>query len=304
MKKISLLVLILVASISSAFAQPDLGKPYRVETFKTDGSARLEIKTSGGHIYLGQGKTDDVVVEMYVRKNNTSYAEGEVNLDDFTISIQKMGNMIHAIAKRENDRSILDWGSTYSIHFVVYAPKKVNADIKTSGGHITLSSLDGQILAKTSGGHISVDDVSGNVEITTSGGNIAVNHFKGLLKASTSGGGISFTDVAGDLEFKTSGGNLNLERISGSIKGKTSGGNISAEILSITRVCELKTSGGNIKIQLPASEGFDIEAEGSRVSSNLTNFSGKTEKDEISGKVRGGGSQVELKTSGGSITIN
>lgn len=304
MKKLSFLVLIFVASVSSAFAQPDLGKPYRVETFKTDGSARLEIKTSGGHIYLGQGKTDDVVVEMYVRKNNTSYGEGEVNLDDFTISIKQMGSMIHAIAKRENDNKIMNWGSTYSVHFIVYAPKKSSADIKTSGGHITLSSLDGQIIAKTSGGHIKADNISGDLNIATSGGNIEVKHFKGLLNAETSGGGIAFVDVAGDLVFKTSGGNINLEQVSGSIEGKTSGGNINAQINSISRNCELKTSGGNIKIQLPASEGFDIEAKGSRVSSNLSNFSGKTERDEISGTVRGGGSKVKLKTSGGSITLN
>jgi DUF4097 and DUF4098 domain-containing protein YvlB len=197
----------------------------------------------------------------------------------------------------------MSWDDSYSIHFVVYTPKEVQADLKTSGGHITLMGVEGNLIAKTSGGHITCEDVSGNVDVSTSGGHIRLTYFEGLLKAATSGGHIELTQAAGDLQFKTSGGNITLNRVSGTVEGKTSGGNISGTITGLNKSCDLKTSGGNINLQLPAYEGFEINAYGSRVTSRLTDFSGTTEKDELSGKVRGGGSKVNLKTSGGSITL-
>ncbi|TNE72311.1 hypothetical protein EP331_07405 [bacterium] len=303
MRKVALALLFLAASIISAYAQPDLGKPYRVETFSAKDASRLEVQTSGGHIHVGKGDDDQFTVEMYVRKNGKSYDEGEVELDDYTISIQKMGNTVQAIAKRNGGFSYMSWDDNYSIHFVVYTPKEINAELKTSGGHISLMGLEGDIDAKTSGGHIACEDVSGNVKVSTSGGHIELTYFEGLLDASTSGGHIDISNASGDLTFKTSGGHIKLNKVSGTINGKTSGGNITATITGLNKGCELKTSGGNITVQLPANEGFDIDAKGSRVTSRLTDFSGSTERDEVNGTVRGGGSKVYLKTSGGSITL-
>lgn len=303
MKKIVFATLFLVACVISAYAQPKLGNPYRTETFKVDGSARIEVKTSGGHIVVEQRSGSEVMVEMFVTKNGKSYTEKDLDLDDYTISIQKMGNTVQALAERNGGYSYMNWDDNYSIHFRLYTPRNVFAEVKTSGGHIHLMGIEGQIDAKTSGGHITVEDLAGNVTLKTSGGHIDVNIFEGLLRASTSGGNVSLVNASGDLTFATSGGNIELERVSGTIEGKTSGGNISASILSVSKSCELKTSGGNIKVQLPAGEGFNLSAKGSRVTSRLSNFSGLTEKDEIKGNVRGGGSTVDLKTSGGSVTL-
>ena len=303
MKKILFSALFFFASIIVAYAQPNLGKPYKSETFKVDGSTRLEVQTSGGHIHVAQRSNSEVEVEMFVRKNNRSYSEDEVSLDDYTISIQKMGNTIQAIGKKNGGFGYMNSEDNYSIHFVIYTPRTVNAELRTSGGHISLMGIEGKIDAKTSGGHITCEDLAGSVTLKTSGGHIDLTYFEGMLNASTSGGNITFKNVAGDLGFHTSGGNLELKNVSGTINGKTSGGNITATILSIDKECYLKTSGGSIKVQLPSGQGFDIDAKGSRVSSRLSDFSGSIERDEINGKVRGGGGNVHLKTSGGSITL-
>lgn len=256
MKLVAIIVLLLSTLAVKAESQPDLGTPYRVEKFNvTEKTPRIEVTTSGGHIYVVKESNDFVRVEMFVRKNGRSYTEKEVNLDDYSIVIQKMGNTIMAVAKNNKGFSMLDWDENYSIHFIVYTPRSINAELKTSGGHIGLMGVEGQIEAKTSGGHISGEDMEGMLTLKTSGGHIELNQFEGQLEASTSGGHITLNQVYGDLTFSTSGGHLRLNSVAGTINGKTSGGNISGEIKSITSSCALKTSGGNISLKLPAKEG-------------------------------------------------
>lgn len=303
MKKTVFTILFILALFVSSYAQPKLGKPYQIESFSVDGSTRLEVKTSGGHIYVERSNDSEVRVEMYVRKKNRSYGQGEADLDDYTIAIQKRGNTVQALAQRNGGFSYMDWNDNYSIHFIVYTPRKTQADLKTSGGHVTIKGLEGEIVGKTSGGHITGEDLTGLANLHTSGGHINVSEFEGILDASTSGGHITLEQVSGELTFKTSGGHLKLERVAGNINGKTSGGHINGDITSIFSECNLKTSGGNISLSLPANEGFSIEAKGGRVSANFANFNGSKEKDEISGTVNGGGSKVYLKTSGGKVSV-
>ena len=305
MKIVAFIVLFLSALTVKAESQPDLGTPYRVEKFNvTEKSPRIEVTTSGGHIYVVKESNDYVRVEMFVRKNGKSYTQKEMDLDDYSVVIQKMGNTIMAVAKSNKGFSMMNWDENYSIHFIVYTPRSINAELKTSGGHIGLMGVEGVIDAKTSGGHINGEDMEGMLTVKTSGGHIELNQFEGQLEASTSGGHITLNQVSGNLTFSTSGGHLRLNSVAGTINGKTSGGNISGDIKSITSTCALKTSGGNISIKLPSNEGYTISARGSLVRSSLSNFSGSTERDEITGSVRNGGSSVTLKTSGGVVTIS
>lgn len=298
-------VTLLISLISFNGKQPDLGSPYRTEVFEDVGkNPNIEITTSGGHIYVIKESNDKVKVEMFVRKNGRSFSASEADLNDYSIVIQKMGNTIMAVAKHNQGFGMMNWDEQYSIHFVVYTPRSIVANLRTSGGHIGLMGIEGEIDAKTSGGHIEGEDMEGVLTLKTSGGHIELNQFEGKLDAVTSGGNIVLEQVYGDLTFTTSGGNLKLDGVAGTIKGKTSGGNISGEIKSIINSCDLKTSGGNISLTLPSKQGYEIVARGSRVRANLTNFSGVTEKDEIDGTVRDGGSRVTLKTSGGTVSIS
>lgn len=285
----------------SGYAQSDRDV-YSTSTFNVSGDVSLEVVTSGGSIQVEGGSSDEVVVEMYVRRRGRYVDPGEADLDDYDIEISQDGNYITAKVERESGSW---WGnSNYSISFIVYTPENTRSRLKTSGGSVSASNLIGTQELKTSGGSIRVEDIRGKTVLDTSGGSITINEVQGDVDAKTSGGRITAENVEGNVELRTSGGSITVENIDGNVEARTSGGSIRATIIEPRDYITLRTSGGSISINVPGEKGYDLDLDGNRVRTELKNFNGDFEKDEIKGSMNGGGTRIEAKTSGGSVTLN
>lgn len=279
--------------------------PYRIETFSINTPGNLEVRTSGGHITVEGSSGNEVRVEMYVKKNGRDLNPGDVDLNDWDIAITQSGNTIKASAKREGN-SWSSWGrnNNISISFVVYTPRQISTVLKTSGGHIEAAGLEGKQEISTSGGHLKLANLKGTVEARTSGGHIEMDGLQGEVDARTSGGHISASQSEGSLNVRTSGGHITLNNVGGTVEASTSGGSINADLNSIGQFVNLRTSGGNVTITIPENIGFDINLRGSYVSTNLSNFSGNIERNEVEGKLNGGGPKISARTSGGTVSLS
>ena len=289
----SFLAMVLVAAVSA--------QPYQTENFAVNDGVKVEVKTSGGSIDVRGTGGDEVRVEMIVKRRGRTISPGDADLKDWDITIEKRGNTVYAKAEREGR---VNWGNNnYSISFVVYTPREATNDLRTSGGSIELSSLIGTQVAKTSGGSISATEIAGDIELKTSGGSITIEDVTGSVDANTSGGRIRASNVSGGIYAKTSGGSITLDDVSGNVEAKTSGGSIDAEIVAPKDFIELKTSGGSITVTVPKDNGYDLNLDGNRVRADLVNFEGNMERDEMVGTMNGGGTRVNARTSGGSVSL-
>ncbi|MDR9416876.1 MAG: DUF4097 family beta strand repeat-containing protein [Gracilimonas sp.] len=274
---------------------------YRTERFSVSGLVSLEVQTSGGSIQVFGSKEDEVVAEMYVRKQGDYVEPDEADLSDYKIEFYQDGNTVKVIADRKSGG--WNWNNGYSISFIVYTPNETRTRLKTSGGSLTAKNMSGTQELKTSGGSITTEGIQGEMVLKTSGGSIRMKDIQGDVDAKTSGGTIRAEYLVGNLEAKTSGGSIRLSGIEGRVEAKTSGGSIDAEVLAPSELIDLKTSGGSITITVPRENGYDLDLDGNRVYGKLESFSGEMEKDEIRGTLNGGGVKVEAKTSGGSIRL-
>ena len=294
---------IMLTAVKMGWAQSS-DDAYKIERFAVNDGVEISVETSGGSIDVIGKNTDEVTVEMYVRKRNRYVQANDEDLKGWEIEISERNNKITAHAKRENSRN-WNWNrNTPSVSFVVYAPVKSTSDVRTSGGSIEMMNLEGKQSGRTSGGSIRAEAIIGDLNIRTSGGSITLNEIVGTTEARTSGGRIKAENVDGDLDVKTSGGSISLEGISGSVDASTSGGSINAEITKPNDFINLRTSGGSITVTVPEENGYDLDLDGNRVRAELKNFTGEYEKDEIKGTVNGGGVKIRAKTSGGSIRLN
>ncbi|MBC7922230.1 MAG: DUF4097 family beta strand repeat protein [Ferruginibacter sp.] len=303
----------------------DDDKPYLTKEFTLNGAGNLRVETSGGHIRVKGGSGSEVKVEMYARLNNgrdRDRNEGSVKeeLEKYDVSITQEGNTVTAVAKRKS--GFRNQNSRLSISFEITAPTRVASNLQTSGGHIQLAGLSGTQEAETSGGHIEAENLKGNLNLHTSGGHITATNLNGnaqletsgghirlaacdgKLDARTSGGHIDANDVSGELKVETSGGGISLKEIRGSVDAHTSGGSIHADVLELGRYLTLRTSGGGIDATIPSGKGLDLDLEGDRVRTTLSNFNGTSEKDRIVGTMNGGGIPVKMSTSGSSVVLN
>jgi hypothetical protein len=304
---ISIVICLPVTSMSSGVKSVSfLGdEPYSVTEFNVRATGHVNVSTSGGHILLVGTDSRTAKVEMHVRKNGRNLTPDDTDLAAYTITIEQRGNTIMANAERTRSIGNLWKGhNNVSISFTVYVPQGFTSNLRTSGGRVGIRNMSADQDARTSGGSVSLDNIRGKVDARTSGGSITISNVFGDLHASTSGGSIMANGISGKVDLSTSGGSIIIDNALGRIHATTSGGSIVATVREVTESLRLSTSGGSVTVTLPAGQGFDIDARGTRVESDLSRFTGTNERGRMSGTVNGGGMPVHLRTSAGTVRIS
>lgn len=217
----------------------------------------------------------------------------------------------------------------------VSLPKDVLTNLNVSG-----ASADAEIRGlqlkdmrvDTASGFTTISDCTGGaLHIGAASGKIDVGDGQfDRIDASSTSGTVNVTNVTGDVSANCTSGTVNVENITGSVKaGSTSG------VVRITNttgdVSITNTSGGayvsqsqkeigdirialisgTVEVKLNPESSFDIDAEttsgGFSTDFDVT-VSGSMSKrvvgEDLSGKVNGGGPQVNLSTTSGSIRVN
>lgn len=220
---------------------------------------------SGGTLYL-ESDSGSVDVESHNKETvEISVKKKGSAVDNFKVSFKQDGRDVYVEGEKERG-SMFNYGG---VRFIVKVPEKYNVDLDTGGGSIKLADLDGKV------------------------------------DLHTSGGSISMGQIKGDVNAKTSGGSIRVEEVAGNIKAHTSGGSIKAVISKQpTDDCKLTTSGGSITAYLLPSIKVDLSAStsGGRVRSDFQ-VDGSVSKKSIKGEINGGGPDLILRTSGGSVSI-
>lgn len=194
--------------------------------------------------------------------------------------------------------------------------------LNTMGGNMRLMAVSGELRGRTTGGNLLMEQCDLRGDISTFGGNISIEQYKGEIKASTKSGNIKIQDCnakiyidtwggnvrakncSGDLKCYTLGGNVTLEDIQGNVGASTKGGNVRASIKAIEEYFWLETSGGNITALLPLQQGLQLDVKAGKIRTPyFSHFTGIHKDRRLQGQLNGGGASVNLKTSGGRVTI-
>lgn len=317
----SLLLLALMSATAHALTEETINQQVDVVS-----GGRIIVDVDFGTIDVAAGGDNKVVVEAHRKIDSDSEAKEKEYFAAVPVTVTKDGNTVTIRARRQQKECSFNWSGRCSMdgRYTVHVPKNFDSELRTGGGTIIGSELTGTMSADTSGGKLKFTHLKGPTGATTSGGSIELNGCEGVLKVDTSGGRIESIDGSGSLEARTSGGaivvrnfggdttvetsggRLSLDNINGKIVGRTSGGSISAKLRSpVPGDVNLETSAGSIEVMVPLDAGLDVEAEASsgRVTSELPFVGTRTDRDQMKGKINGGGKTLYLRSGAGSISI-
>lgn len=284
-----------------------LNNPYLSKSFTLSGLGKIETRTSGSSVSIEGTEGNEVVVDVYVRRNGKSVdlndSDVQKRLENYQIDIDKSGNTVSVSVSNKGN---MNWsnGNNLNFSFDIKVPYQTSGDLNSSGGSISISGIDGEQNIKSSGGSVKISASSGNVIANSSGGSLSISEFTGMLDLNTSGGSVKVSGTEGDLVVNSSGGSVNLENVSGKVYASTSGGGIKADLNTIEGALTLKSSGGSISASIPKDLPMDLDLKGGNVSTKLTNFEGEMKRDKIVGKSNGGGVLISMASSGGSINLD
>jgi ribosomal protein L6P/L9E len=298
------------------------------KSFQVQPGGQLVVELDRGSIEVKTSDAESVDIEI-TRKAEGSRSRAERTLHDHVVTATQTDNMIKVQAeyKGATSRSWFSRSPKLQVNCRITVPRKFNVDLKTAGGHIRVAELTGKVQAHTSGGSLGFEKITGQVSGHTSGGSITIAGVKGKVEAKSSGGSLRLVDIEGDMTaqtsggsihakkligrsvLKTSGGSIEIVGITGQIDARTSGGSITARLpVQPAGDCTFKTSGGNVTVVLDEKVAVDVDARtsGGRVSTEFpveTVIQGEQRKNELRGKINGGGPLITAQTSGGSVHL-
>jgi hypothetical protein len=296
-------------------------------SFDVAAGGTLNVDASFGSIEVATG--DNARVEIRVAREVRDRFEDDEQqiLSEHAVQITQSGNDV-LVTTTVTDDARERWRDEYEstplrVRFEITVPRSYDVDLgtrggnievadlsgevrtETAGGNLTLGDIDGAVWARTSGGNVSLESASGTVEVRTSGGNITIGEVTGAVDAATAGGSIHIERSGGEVRAETAGGNITLDEVAGTVVATTAGGNVTATITAQpTGDSRLETSAGTVAVTLAAGIAVDVDASTS-IGGVSTDFAvdGRVSRDAVRGTINGGGPELRLRSSAGSIRI-
>jgi DUF4097 and DUF4098 domain-containing protein YvlB len=270
------------------------------KTFDVTPGGTFSLTTNQGAIHVEGWDRPEVKVRI-------EFSGQERYFDDISVTMNEnpTGIDVKVEVPRETFR-LFGSSPRVRLSFSVMTPREYNVNVRTAGGSVSVSGIDGDIKGNTSGGSIRAEELSGTIDLRTSGGSVRSSGVNGKISLKTSGGGITVENASGILDVKTSGGRIDLKEVDAMVEASTSGGGIELSLAGENRGISLRTSGGGIKVVLPENITANLSARtsGGGVSSDLpVMVQGSVGKTSLEGTINGGGPDITLRTSGGSIRI-
>lgn len=301
-------------------------------TFTVSGSGTLTVEADGGDVIVKGGGGEQVQVQIVVKGSERA-------VEGMELSAEQYGQDVTVLAKREM-KGWFNYGNQQTT-VTVTVPDVYGADLRTSGGDITVTGLQGHVVGKTSGGDVRAEAIRGQVQVTTSGGDMDINNIIGDTQVRTSGGDIRARTVTGNLKAHTSGGKVQIENVTGevvarsssgdvvangvkgpvdlqtsggsveaagvdgSIRAVTSGGDVRVDVAGENRGIVASTNGGTVVVRLPRNVAADVDAatSGGSVSTDLPVTATEIRERKLVGTINGGGPQIRARTSGGDVRL-
>ncbi len=297
------------------------------KSFNVAPGGNLVVDVDRGSIEVRSVEGTIVAVDVVRRADDFRRAKGEETLHRHQVELTQQGSDVR-VSSRSQPESRWFWfwrGGRLSVRYVISVPKHYHADLRTAGGSISVSDLEGNVKVRTSGGSLRLGKINGPVwgrtsggsitlegcrqtaDVETSGGSLNIGDVEGAVVARTSGGAIRIKQAKGDVTARTSGGSISVDEVFGKIDASTSGGSISARLARQPEGdCRLRTSGGSITVRMAETIAVNLDARtsGGRVSTDLpVTLQGELKKTSLIAKLNGGGPALLLHTSGGNVRI-
>jgi DUF4097 and DUF4098 domain-containing protein YvlB len=127
-----------------------------------------------------------------------------------------------------------------------------------------------------------------------------------VIRLTNTNGAVSASGVTGQLIAHTTNGGVNAKDVTGEIDARTTNGQVAVDLASLTRKVTLKTTNGGVVLTMPDDAKADLSASctnGGISVSGLKLETTESSRRRVEGKLNGGGVQIDVRTTNGSIRV-
>ena len=264
------------------------------------GVVDLEVSTGSGDVIVRRGGSGSVRITGRIsvgRRDSNPQSTLQIIQND--PPIEQDGNRIRIGRNTDDDDNLMRY---VSIDYEIVVPEGTSLDVNTGSGDLEISGVGARVEVTTGSGDIELSDIGGEVEARTGSGDIEAENIAGSFEANSGSGSVELSQTAeGDVSVATGSGDIELT----GLRVGTGSGDIEVDGEPLGE-WSLASSSGGISIRLPRGFGFDLDVETSSGDIEIDypiTTQGSIRRNRLQGQVNGGGVEIQLRTSSGSITI-
>lgn len=298
---IAIVAAVLVAS-SAAVASTPQGTFDK--TFQVSGPVDLGIETRSGDVIVRGGPAGSVTVH------------GKIFVGDHWLFGNRHADVSdieqHPPLRQEGNSIRIDYVNTrdISIDYEITVPAQTAVRTHSGSGDLTIEQTQGNLDLQTGSGDVKLSRVSGDIRLQTGSGDVRARDISGAVRGGAGSGDIELEETgSGDVDLHTGSGNITARGIHGAFHAEAGSGDITGEGTQ-TGTWDIRTGSGNVHVRLPSDAAFDANISTSSGSLDVgapitMTVQGRVQetRKSISGKVRGGGPMLTVRTGSGDIHI-
>ncbi len=296
-------------------------------TLTVSGPLDIEVVSGSGRIDVRPGPAGRVEIAGRIQANDgwglnrrgPLSPEERVRRIEASPPIEQSGSTVRIV--HITDEQVREG---VSISFTVTIPAASTVRSKTGSGSQHIEGIDGSIEASSGSGSLTLKDVATRVRASTGSGSIDADTVRGAFHATAGSGSIRATGVggpiiartssggidveqtgAGDVEVSSGSGSVRLRGVRGGLQASTSSGGLTIQG-ELSAAWRLSASSGSVSINLPGSQGFELDATtgSGRIEVDFpVTVTGSVGRRSLRGSAQGGGPLLHVRTSSGGISI-
>ena len=265
----------------------------------------LEVLAHSGDITVRSGGSGAVTIHATIHAGNSWLAgahDREVEELKQNPPIRQSGNDIRIEYVELHN---------VSVDYEITVPAETALHAKTGSGNQVVEGLQGDINLESGSGDMRLSRLTGTMHFHTGSGNVRAEHLSGPIYSRAGSGDLEFEESAsGDADLETGSGNIHLKGLVGGLRARAGSGDITIDG-SPKDSWSIETGSGNVHLRLPPEAAFDVNLSTNSGDATVnhpvvTTIQGKVQDGQksVSGKVRGGGPLLSVRTGSGDVTVN
>jgi hypothetical protein len=242
-------------------------------TYPLTGGGTLEIRNTNGSVVVEAWDRNEVRVLADKRVKASGDDEARRTMGLLKIEVSQGAGSLRIDTKYPETHGLMSWlfggGIQTQVEYRLQVPRRLALVAHTVNGGVHLTGTQGSSRLETTNGTLQVASTAGPLELSTTNGNIEVRQSAGAVRAESTNGSV---EVA-------------LTRIDGRVGLETTNGSVTVHLPRDVRAnVDAGTTNGSVKAELPVAAT-------------------STGRRHLQGAINGGGPELRLSTTNGSVRI-
>ena len=294
-------------------------------TLTVSGPLDLDIRTDSGQIKVVAGPPAEVRINGLIRAStgyrvSESEAQDKVRRLESNPPVEQSGNSV-----RIGHLDDPDLKRRVSISYEVVAPVETRLNSHSDSGGQEIEGIQGPVMARADSGGLRIAAIAGSVEASTDSGGqrifrvggsvdskadsggLHIDAVQGAVTARTDSGGIHASEVTGAFEAVADSGAVRADAVGGALSVRTDSGSVKVT-QSTPGPIRIRTDSGGVRLKIAEGAAHDVDIStdsgGIHLNHPMEGITSSQRNKKLTGKLRGGGQPLVVRTDSGSITVD